>query len=82
MDISVIIPSFNMLENVKLCSLSISDQVGPSLEQIIVDGGSTDGSVEWLSSQSQITSIVDPVRSMFDAVNKGLDRKSTRRGPY
>jgi glycosyltransferase involved in cell wall biosynthesis len=72
-DISIITPSFNMLSYLKLCHASIADQEGPSREHIVVDGVSTDGTVEWLTTQPQITSIVEKDNGMYDAINKGFD---------
>ena len=76
MDMSIVMPSFNMLSNLKLSCASVADQEGPSHEQIIVDGASTDGTVDWLASQSHIISIIEPDNGMYDAINKGLDASS------
>ena len=40
MDMSIIMPSFNMLSNLKLSYASVADQAGPSREQIVIDGAS------------------------------------------
>jgi glycosyltransferase involved in cell wall biosynthesis len=76
MDMSIITPSFNMLPYLKMCCASVADQEGPSFEHIVVDGVSTDGTVEWLRSQQNIISIVERDNGMYDAINKGL--KSSR----
>ena len=72
MDVSVITPSFNMLSYLKLCCASVADQGRALREHIVVDGGSTDGTVEWLDTQPHITSIVEKDNGMYDAINKGL----------
>ncbi|MBN1396971.1 MAG: glycosyltransferase [Bacteroidetes bacterium] len=72
MDISIITPSYNMLAYLKCCVASIADQQGVECEHIVVDGKSTDGTVEWLSSQSGIRYISEPDNGMYDAINKGL----------
>jgi glycosyltransferase involved in cell wall biosynthesis len=55
-----------------LASVWAQDQV--QAELIIVDGGSTDGSREWLESQrSRIaTLIAEPDHGIYDAMNKGV----------
>jgi glycosyltransferase involved in cell wall biosynthesis len=69
---SVITPSFNMLGYLQRCVVSVADQLGPRCEHIVVDGGSTDGTGEWLANERRITSIVGRDRGMYDAINKGL----------
>jgi glycosyltransferase involved in cell wall biosynthesis len=66
-------PSFNMLPYLKRCAKSIADQ-GIAAEHIVADALSRDGTVEWLRTRDDITSIVERDRGMYDAVNKGLDR--------
>lgn len=70
---TVVTPSFNMLPYLKRCARSIADQ-GIAAEHIVADGLSRDGTVEWLRSRDDITSIIERDRGMYDAVNKGLDR--------
>ena len=73
---SVITPSLNMLGYLQRCSVSVADQMGPRCEHIVVDGGSTDGTVEWLANQRGIASLVGRDRGMYDAINKGLRASS------
>ena len=75
---SVVTPSFNMLPYLMRCASSIADQ-GIAHQHIVVDGGSRDGTPEWLSRRQEIGSVVEPDRGMYDAVNKGLSRA---RGQY
>jgi glycosyltransferase involved in cell wall biosynthesis len=76
LEMSVITPSFNMLGYLKRCCASVTDQMDPPLEHIVVDGGSTDGTVEWLDSQPRIISIVGRDSGMYDAINKGFQASS------
>jgi glycosyltransferase involved in cell wall biosynthesis len=69
---SIITPSFNMGSYLKRCCASVADQQGPAHEHIVVDGGSTDGSAEWLRCAGHITSIIGKDQGMYDAINKGL----------
>ncbi|MFA7160641.1 MAG: glycosyltransferase family 2 protein [Kiritimatiellia bacterium] len=72
MEISVITPSLNMLPYLKCCAASLADQQGVHAEHIVVDGGSTDGTVDWLSAMPEILSMSEKDHGMYDAVNKGL----------
>ena len=72
--ITVISPSYNQAQYVEECVLSVLGQEYPDLEYIVVDGGSTDGSVDVLKRyQSQMTRlIVEPDRGQTHALNKAL----------
>lgn len=68
---SVVTPSLNMLAYLKRCSASVADQ-GVAYEHIVMDGGSTDGTGEWLRHNPRILSSVAKDKGMYDAVNKGF----------
>ena len=72
--ISIITPSFNQAAFLKETINSIlSQEVSLEKEHIIVDGGSTDGSLEYLKSlDDRIRWISEPDRGQADAVNKGV----------
>jgi glycosyltransferase involved in cell wall biosynthesis len=71
-DISIVTPSFNMLLNLKLCHASISDQ-GIAFEHVVVDGGSTDGTQQWLLENKCIRSVSEKDSGMYNALNKAID---------
>jgi glycosyltransferase involved in cell wall biosynthesis len=71
-DISVITPSYNMLPYLERCAASVADQEGGQFEHIVIDGGSIDGSAEWLAKQDHIRSSSKKDSGMYDAINKGL----------
>jgi glycosyltransferase involved in cell wall biosynthesis len=73
-DFSIVTPSFNMLRYLKRGHASVADQEGAAVEHIIVDGMSSDGTAEWLRSQSDVFTIIEPDRGMYDAINKGMRR--------
>ena len=74
--ISIVTPSFNQAQFLEATILSVIEQGYPNLEYIVMDGGSTDGSVEILKKyDSQISSWVsEPDQGQTDAINKGFER--------
>jgi len=61
-----------MLDYLKRCHASVADQEGVSLEHIVMDGCSTDGTAEWLASTPSLVGVVAPDEGMYDAINKGF----------
>ena len=51
---------------------SIRAQRWPKVQIIVVDGGSTDGTIEQCAASSWIELISGPDRGIYDALNKGL----------
>jgi glycosyltransferase involved in cell wall biosynthesis len=72
--ISIITPSYNQVEYLETTILSVLDQNYPNLEYIIIDGGSTDGSVEIIKKYSpKITYwISEKDYGQSNAINKGI----------
>jgi glycosyltransferase involved in cell wall biosynthesis len=52
---------------------SVADQ-GVSVEHIVQDGGSDDGTLDWLRGDSRVRSFIEPDKGMYDAINRGLRR--------
>jgi glycosyltransferase involved in cell wall biosynthesis len=76
--ITLVTPVFNSARYLEATLRSVLSQEYPSLEYIVVDGVSTDGSLDIIRQyQSQLQSwISEPDRGMYDAINKGFVRSS------
>lgn len=70
--VSVITPTFGMADRIERCIRSISEQSYPNVEHVVVDGGSTDGTIEILQRSSGVRWVSEPDRGQSDAINKGL----------
>lgn len=73
--ISVITITWNDLDGIKKAFASLREQTYADVEHIIIDGGSTDGSVEWIACHPAFprsTFLSEPDNGIYDAMNKGL----------
>ncbi|HUU58273.1 MAG TPA: glycosyltransferase family 2 protein [Phycisphaerae bacterium] len=72
--ISILMPSYNQAEFLRRAIDSVQSQRGPfELEHVVVDGGSTDGSVDILQSYGDaIRWVSEPDEGQSDALNKGF----------
>ena len=76
MRVSVITPSFQNSEWLKLCVASVADQGDALLEHIVQDARSTDGTADWLGKDARVKAFFEKDSGMYDAVNRGFDRAS------
>ena len=70
--LSIITPSLNRKDMLEDVVVNVAAQKYPNYEHIIIDGGSTDGTVEWAKTIPQIKFISEPDQGVYDAFNKGL----------
>lgn len=74
--LSVITPVFNGIRFIESCILNVIEQDCPQAEHIIVDGGSTDGTVEVIKHYADIYGhiqwISEQDKGQSDAMNKGI----------
>lgn len=74
--ISIITPSFNRAGMISDAIESVLAQDYPNFEHIIVDGASTDETLDVLRKYSHLKIVSAPDQGMYDAINKGLDLAS------
>jgi len=76
--ISIVTPSFNQAPFLEAAIDSVLSQKYPNLEYIVVDGGSTDGSVEIIRRYEKHLHYwcSEPDRGQYDAINKGFARST------
>jgi glycosyltransferase involved in cell wall biosynthesis len=73
--VSIITPTLNQARYLRRTIDSVAAQTVPVSEHIVVDGGSTDGTVDILRTEAgrrPIRWTSEPDAGMYDAVNKGL----------
>lgn len=74
--ISIVTCSYNQVEFIRQNIESVLNQNYPNFEHLIIDGGSTDGTVEILKEYPHLDWVSEPDRGQSDALNKGF-RRST-----
>ncbi len=70
--ISIITPCLNRVGSIGQAVESVLAQDYPAVEHIIVDGGSTDGTLDVLARYPNLRVVSEPDRNLYDAINKGL----------
>lgn len=73
--VSIITPVLNRVETMRTCLASVASQTYQPIEHIVVDGGSTDGTLELIGAHRashRFHWISEPDKGMYDAINKGI----------
>jgi GT2 family glycosyltransferase len=71
--VSIVIPTFNRFDRLQRCIDRIEQNVSSPSEVIVVDGGSTDGTRDWLARRRDLRVILEPEREgAVRAFNKGF----------
>ena len=76
--ITVVTPVYNQVKYLEKTIKSIANQGYPNLEYIIIDGGSTDGTVDVIKKYEKHLAYweSEPDKGMYDAIQKGFDRST------
>ncbi len=74
--ISIITINFNNLNGLKRTVESVINQTYKNIEYIIIDGGSTDGSAEYIEQMQQHFAywVSEPDNGIYNAMNKGIEK--------
>jgi glycosyltransferase len=74
--ISIITATYNCEKTIEDAIKSVSEQDFPNIEHIIIDGASTDKTLEVINQNSDRISILisEPDKGIYDALNKGISK--------
>lgn len=74
MKISIISVTFNAVSTIRGMLDSVASQTHPDIEHLVIDGGSSDGTVELVRRHgARVSALVsEPDKGTWDAMNKGL----------
>lgn len=73
--LSVITVVYNNVRDIERSILSVLNQTYQPIEYLVIDGGSTDGTLEIISQYKERLAVLvsEPDAGIYDAMNKGLD---------
>ena len=77
MTISIITASFNSSETIRDTLTSVGRQTHPDIEHLIIDGMSTDNTLDIVSKFPHVKLVIsEPDKGIYDAMNKGIQLAS------
>ena len=71
--VSIVTPSYNQGQFIEGNIQSVLNQKYPNIEHIIIDGSSTDGTIDILKKYDHLKWISEPDNGQEDAINKGFN---------
>lgn len=76
MKVSIITVAYNAAETIEETLQSVASQTHPEVEYILIDGGSTDGTLELIERYRNVVDVLvsEPDAGIYDAMNKGVSR--------
>lgn len=76
--LSIITINYNNLQGLQRTVESVVNQTWKEFEYIVIDGGSTDGSVTYIESQKEHFDywVSEPDSGIYNAMNKGIEKAS------
>lgn len=74
MKISIVTAVYDRVDTIAQAVDSVAGQTWSTVEHIVIDGASADGTREWLENQRDRLSVLlsEPDNGIYDALNKGL----------
>jgi glycosyltransferase involved in cell wall biosynthesis len=72
--VSVVTPTLNVAKHLEQCLESVFSQTHANIENVVIDGGSTDGTIEIVRRHADRIAhwVSEPDCGIYDAMNKGL----------
>lgn len=70
--LTILTPALNAADTIGTALASVRAQRYPGIEHIVIDGGSTDGTVEQLRDAKELRWVSEPDTGLSNALNKGL----------
>ena len=70
--VSIVTPSLDQARYLREAIESVEAQTHPQIEHVVVDGGSTDGTLDILREHERVRWVSEPDRGQSDALNKGF----------
>ncbi len=70
--VTIVTPTYSAAHWLPQCRASVEAQTYPNIEHVVIDGGSTDGTVELLRSWADVTWRSEPDDGQSDAIVKGF----------